>query len=247
MSALSRKANSIMMFRTLRTVLLGVALVLSGGGPAAAEPDDSEIEVPGAQATEGDQFPQLCLRAQVQTANLRVGKFRRAGGTLSEVAYPDLAAFAASKPEIRPLTVTSYTTSAAGLPKQVRCKGKSADHLTKEYGAGIAGAEGNCAEVNRVTLRQVGRSLSHEERKALVYRPRDVVLDADTKAVSGPDWLAEFPVAGKDAAGALHLPSKALYVPLDTPGIPEAFKGQHYCTLIAPEYLKQVLLGKVAP
>jgi hypothetical protein len=235
----------------MRTALLTTALLATAAlgivAPAAAEPTDADIEVPGAQATDGDQFPQICLRAQVQTANLRVGKFQRAGGTLSEQTYPDPASFAASKPQVKPLTVTSYTTYANGMAKQIRCKGKSADHLTDVYGAAIAGEEGTCAEVNQFTLRQVARSLTTEERKALVHRPRTVVIDADTAATTGLDWLADFPVATKDATGTLHLPSKSLYVPLDTPGIPDAFKGQHYCTLITHDYLKQLLLGKVQP
>ncbi|MEU8900309.1 hypothetical protein [Nocardia sp. NPDC048505] len=236
------------MFRLLRTTLLSTALLTAlGVAPAAAEPLDPELEVPGAAATEGEQYPQICLRAQVQTANLRVAKFVRQGGSLSEQSYADLAAFAASKPEVQPLTVTSYTTSADGVPKQLRCKGKSADHLTAVYGERIAGPEGTCAEVNRVTLRQVARSLTSEERRALVFKPRRVVIDPDLPAATGQDWLADFPVAVADPAGTLHLPSKSLYVPLDTPGIPEAFKGQHYCTLITHDYLKQVLLGKVAP
>ncbi|WP_194818163.1 hypothetical protein [Nocardia sp. XZ_19_385] len=234
-----------MMFRNLRPRLAVAALIAMActglTAPAVtAEPSEAET-------AEAEAFPQLCLRAQVQTAKLRVVKFRRQGGTLSEVPYTDLNAFAASKPQVQPLTVTSYTTPAAGLPKQVRCKGKSADHLTDVYGADIAGPEGDCAHVNRVTLRQVARSLTQEERKALVYRPNKVVIDPDTPALTGQDWLADFPVATKDAGGNLHLPSKSLLVPLDTPGIPDAFKGQHYCTLIAPEYLKALLLGTVQP
>ncbi|MEV6278904.1 hypothetical protein [Nocardia sp. NPDC051832] len=233
------------MFRNLRSIL-AVATVLAAAGlgltPPAASAEPSEAETAEAEA-----FPQLCLRTQVQTAKLRMLKFRRQGGTLSEVPYTDLAAFAASKPQVQPLTVTSYVTYDANLPKQVRCKGKSADHLTDVYGSAVAGPEGACADVNRVTLRQVSRSLTPEERKALVHRPNKVVIDPDTPAITGQDWLADFPVATKDAGGNLHLPSKSLLVPLDTPGIPDAFKGQHYCTLITPEYLKALLLGTVRP
>ncbi|QLY28802.1 hypothetical protein [Nocardia huaxiensis] len=236
-----------MKFRALRSSLTLTALAaLACAGltaPAAAEPDDTE-------STEAEGFQQLCVRAQVQTAKLRVVEFRHHGGELTEVPYTDPAAFAASKPTVQPLTVTSYTTYAAtdpGLAKQVRCKGKSADHLTEVYGVGIAGPENDCAAVNRVTLRLINRSLTPAERRALVHKPGTVVIDADTQAVSGPDWLADFPVATVDSTGTLHLPSKALNVPLDTPNIPDAFKGQHYCTLIAPDYLKQLLLGRVAP
>ncbi|MCM6772522.1 hypothetical protein NDR87_00435 [Nocardia sp. CDC159] len=201
-----------------------------------------------AAAPEPTLFGNLCLRAQAQTANLDVIDFRRAGGSLRNVDYPDMASFAASKPQVQPLTTTRYNTYAdAGnsQPKQVRCKGKSADHIAAVYGADIAGPEADCAAVNRQTVREVAAMLTPAERRELVHRPEDVVIDPDTVAATGQEWVAEFPVALVDAAQRLHIPSKSLYVPLSTPGIPEAFKGQHYCTLISHHYLKQLMLGRV--
>ncbi|GAB4586557.1 hypothetical protein [Nocardia sp. IFM 10818] len=226
------------LFTGLLVTTFATALCGGPGAPALADPAE-------------EQYPRsLCLRAQVTTASLHLGKFRKAGGELHEAPYTDLGSFAASKPQVQPLTVTSYTTyedSGTGLPRQVRCKGKSADHLAEVYGARTAGPEGTCAQVNRGTLKQVAGSLTDAEREALVFRPNRVVIDPDTLATTGQDWLSDFPTATVDSAGTLHLPAKALHVPLDTPGIPDAFKGQHYCTLIAPEHLKRILLGAVHP
>lgn len=211
--------------------------------PAAADPEDTELTAAG---TSGE----LCRRAQIESANLHSNRFYRRGGELQDTAYPDLASFASSKPQVQPLTVTHYTTyedAGATLPKQVRCKGKSADHINAVYGENTAGPEGTCAAANRRTLREIARSLTPQERKALKYRPNDVVLDADTEAATGQQWLADFPTATVDSAGRLHLPSSSLFVPLDTPGIPEAFKGQHYCTLVAPSHLLRLLSGTVTP
>ncbi|MFI9402133.1 hypothetical protein [Nocardia sp. NPDC052316] len=205
-----------------------------------------------AQATPPDptMFGDLCIRAQSQTANLNVVAYRRAGGALEKAVYPDLASFAAAKPPARPLTVArynSYEDAAATQPKQVRCKGKSADHLTAVYGADIAGPEGTCAAANRQPLAETARMLTPAERDALVHRPNTIQIDPDTSAINGPDWLADFPAATMDSAGKLHIGSKSLYVPFATPDIPEAFKGQHYCTLIAHAYLKRLMLGLAQP
>ncbi|WP_306355792.1 MULTISPECIES: hypothetical protein [unclassified Nocardia] len=218
------------------TAALTAAVIGAADTPAAAEPAEEQ----------GLSGLSLCQRAQVNTASLRLVRFHRAGGEFAEVPYTDLAAFAASKPQVRPLTVTSYITyDDTGVPRQVRCKGKSADHINQEYGDRTAGANGTCGETNRRTLWRVARDLTRAERDALVYRPYQVTIDPDTPAATGQDWLADFPTATVDSGGTLHLPSKSLHVPLDTPGIPDAFKGQHYCTLIAPEHLKRILLGTV--
>jgi hypothetical protein len=215
-----------------------LALALAALSPLSAAPA-------GADPTD---YGNLCVRAQTQTADLHPRKFEHEGGTLDNIDYPDAAGFAQSKPQLRPLTTTRYTTyedAARTQPKQVRCKGKSADHIAAEYGARVTGEEGTCAEVNERTVREVAKDLTNDERKALVHKPRDIVIDPDTVAATGQDWVAEFPATTIDAGGVVHIPSKALYVPYDTPGIPEAFKGQHYCTLVAHAYLKRVMLGQV--
>ncbi|MGN2637775.1 hypothetical protein ACTD5D_16575 [Nocardia takedensis] len=189
----------------------------------------------------------LCVRAQVQTANLRVAEFDARGGAPTERTYTDPADFAESKPEVRPLTVSGYTTAVDGQPKQVRCKGASADRLTREYGPDIAGPEADCATVTRTTLDLVARTLTETQRATSPYPPDRIVVDPDTPVLSGPAWLAEFPVATVDAEGVLHLPSKSLFVPASVPLVPDEFKGTHYCTLIAPEYLEAVLRGTVTP
>ncbi|WP_378729928.1 hypothetical protein [Nocardia brasiliensis] len=219
---------------------LAVITVLGGLTCAPAAADGPEPTILG----------DLCLRAQTQTANLRIVEFRRAGGTFENVVYPDLGGFAASKPQVQPLTTTRYNTyedDAGTLLEQVRCKGKSADHIAAVYGAGVVGAEDDCAKVNQQTVVEAALMLTPAERRELVHRPDDIVIDPDTPAVTGQDWLTEFPAATKDAHGKIHLPSKSLYVPLNTPGIPDAFKGQHYCTLAAHSYVKGLMLGRVQP
>ncbi|MFI6865498.1 hypothetical protein [Nocardia sp. NPDC050406] len=208
-------------------------LTLLPGSPAAGAP------------SEPTQFGNLCMRTQMLTANIDEASFRRAGGTIGNVDYTDLASFAASKPKLRPLETTRFDTYENGESKQVRCKGKSADHITAEYGPYVAGSEGDCASANRRTVWEASVMLSATERMAQVRQANDIVIDPDTAARTGQDWLADFPTATKDAEGRVHLPSKSLVVPLNTPNIPEEFKGQHYCTLASHAYVKRILLGQV--
>ncbi|NNH68445.1 hypothetical protein HLB23_00855 [Nocardia uniformis] len=225
--------------RALFGALMIAPIVALIGGLTAAP----VAAVPGEQT----EFGNLCIRAQVQTANLDAAAFARKFGSVGVLDHTDADAFAQSKPHVRPLTTMRFDTvepGTPGLPKQVRCKGKSADSIALEYGTGVVGGEGDCAKVNRQTLTEVANQLWPFERDALVHQPGDVVIDADQRAVSGPDWLLDFPAATKDAAGRLHLQSKSLYVPVNTPGIPEEFKGQHYCTLAAHSYVKRLLLGQ---
>ncbi|WP_067686119.1 hypothetical protein [Nocardia jejuensis] len=200
-----------------------------------------------AGAPEPTQFGDLCMRTQMLTASIDEASFRRAGGNIDNVDYTDPAAFAASKPQVKPLTTTRFDTDEDGVAKQVRCKGKSADAVTAAYGPYVAGGEGDCASANRRTVWEASIMLSATERMAQVRQLDDIVIDPDTQARSGPEWLADFPTATKDSDGRVHLPSKSLLVPLSAPNIPEAFKGQHYCTLAAHAYVKRLLLGQALP
>ena len=202
---------------------------LSGTASAAAPADD------------------LCLRAQHQTAGLDTAAFQAAGGELSNVDYPDRASFEKSKPTERPLVTGSYTTyedEGRTLPRQIRCKTKRSDHLQLVYGQQVAGPEEQCKVVNETTLQEVAASFTEAERAALVYPVSKVVVDRDVPAFTGWDWLWEFPAAYRGIGGRLHLPSRSLSVPWTWGALPESFRGQHYCTFIAPSYLKRLMLGQ---
>ncbi|GAA3203203.1 hypothetical protein GCM10010468_17180 [Actinocorallia longicatena] len=212
-----------------------VGALTVGAGPAAAE---------------GSGAAELCLRAQGQVANVHKAEFAAAGGTMTNVDYPDKASFEKSKPQVSPLTTGSYVTyedEAGTLPEQIRCKGKTADHLQAVYGQAVAGPEQACSVVNAETLRQVAAGLSPAERAAARFRPENVVVDGDFPGFTGWDWLMDFPVAYVAWwDGKLHLPSKALSAPWSWVLLPESFRGQHYCTLVAPSHLKRLMLGQAS-
>ncbi|WP_106403588.1 hypothetical protein [Actinocorallia populi] len=206
--------------------------VLSGASSASA-----------AAAPAGD----LCLRAQHQTAGIDQAAFQAAGGELSNVEYPDKTSFEKSKPTEKPLVTGSYTTyedEAGTLPRQVRCKTKRSDHLQLVYGQDAAGPEQQCKVVNETTLQEVDASFTEAERASLAYPASKVVVDRDVPAFTGWDWLWEFPAAYEDRRGRLHLPSRSLSVPWTWNALPASFRGQHYCTFIAPPYLRRLMLGQ---
>ncbi|GAB2838986.1 hypothetical protein GCM10022221_43120 [Actinocorallia aurea] len=217
-----------------------VLLALGLAGAAAL------VSVPAPAAAAG-WVDDLCTRAQKQTSQLNEANFAAAGGSITNVDYADFEAFKESKPQAQPLTIGSYITyedEARTQPKQVRCKTKTSDHIKTMYGANAAGAEQDCKVINAGTVDEVFASLTAEEQASLAYPRTRVVIGFDWPAFTGADWLWDFPAAFKGWDGKLNIPSRNLNVPWAWAIFPENFRGQHYCTLIAPQYLKRLILGQ---
>lgn len=222
---------------------LGTCLLLSGG-TAAAVPLAAPARAPAGEA--GGTLARVCAYGQMATAGLGPWGPGRPYVPIDNVVHPTMEAFVDSKPAIRPLRTEQFVSrDTAGRAVQIRCKGKSADHVNTVYGDGTASGEGTCAAVNRTTLRTVGASLGAAERASAAFDPAQVVVDADTQTMSGGEWTQEFPSAAVQD-GVLHLRAYSLLVEWLDPrwqGLPESFRGVHYCTLIAPGELRRVLLG----
>ncbi|MCS6947041.1 MAG: hypothetical protein NZM12_05450 [Steroidobacteraceae bacterium] len=161
----------------------------------------------------------------------------------ANVIHGDFDAFVKSKPRIRPLETQQYhwfEAEGSARLKMISCKMKTADHLRTEYGESQAGAEGTCAALNQRTIDLV---------LAQVRRPRfnRVLTDPDELTTSGPVWLAPYEIAYRGADGALHVKSKGMRNDWLDPrylDAPPQFRGTRYCHLIAPEYLRRILLGE---
>lgn len=169
--------------------------------------------------------------------------------------HTNLDTFVKSKPVARPLVTTQYVTrerdTPDAVPMLVSCKMKTADHLVSEYGADAAGADIGCKGVNEITLREVLASLSPEERRRLRFDGgRRVSFDEDIVTTLGPVWLESYAFARIGGDGGLHLQSKAMRNDWLDPrylNAPAQFRGTRYCHLVAPEHLRRLLLGEVAP
>lgn len=166
------------------------------------------------------------------------------------VVHPDYTAFVKSKPKIRPLETEQYTTlDDAGRPKIISCKMKTVDHLKAEYGEAAAGEDASCAAWNRRTWEAVLTGFTDKERRGLRFdEGRDVVFDLDVVTNQGQIWVLPFPIARVDPDGALHLLSKSMKNDWTDPRYADApvlVRGTRYCHLVAPDYLRGLLLGEI--
>ena len=194
----------------------------------------------------------FCQSAQRLVANTNL--------TAINVIHGDFDQFVLSKAAIRPLTTQQYMwyeDEARSRLVAVSCKLKTADHLNSEYGDGAAGPERTCRDFNEATVEAVAAELTAEERNAFFQRFRELILqdDLDTVTTSsaglaGPDWLAPYEPAWVGEEGVLHVKAKALVAKWTDPRFQDAaprFRGNHYCHLIAPEYLKRLAVGDSEP
>jgi len=74
-----------------------------------------------------------------------------------------------------------------------------------------------------------------------------VLLDPDEQATSESQWLESFTMVQTDAGGTLRIRAKSLRSDgsMRVSSKPNASKGRQYCHLIAPDYLKRILIGEV--
>jgi hypothetical protein len=166
------------------------------------------------------------------------------------VVHPDFAGFVKSKTNIDPLTLHVYVWPATNDPGRavaISCKMKSADHLNAAFGPGTAGPDGLCQDMNRETLRQVRASLTAAAGRQVVLDPNENVFNEKQPAATGPDWLAPFLLASGDDSGTLTIRSKGFRVDWLDPRFARfdaRVRGVHYCHLIAPTYLRDLLSGQ---
>ena len=187
----------------------------------------------------------FCVEAQAAIVNSKVP-------ARNEI-HTDAPAFTKSKPVARPLVTTQYvwpeSTEPNALPMMVSCKMKTADHLVSEYGADAAGADIGCSGVNALTLQRVLDSMTPaERRRARFDSGKKVVMDTDIVTTMGPIWLEPYAIARVDESGFLRLQAKAMRNDWLDPrylAAPPQFRGTRYCHLVAPEYLRRLLLGEI--
>lgn len=168
------------------------------------------------------------------------------------VVHPDFNGFVQSKTSIDPLTLHVYAWPAPdepGRPLAISCKLKSADHLNAAFGPGTAGPDGLCQDMNRETLRQVQAALPAAAARRVVLDPNENVFNDKQPAATGRDWLAPFLLTTEDDAGTLTIHSKGFRVDWLDPrfaNMDARVRGVHYCHLIAPGYLRDLLSGGAA-
>jgi hypothetical protein len=188
----------------------------------------------------------FCTAGQRAITNARV--------PITNVVHTDYNAFVQSKPEVKPLTTQQFVTYrgvGTAQPQTISCKFKSADHIKAEYGSQAAGAPASCAYLNRRTLDAVMNSLTKRERKKLKYNGgTNVLVEEDLMVSMGPQWLEPYQMLSTDLSNTLKIRAKGMRNDWTDPRLanaPARLKGTHYCHLIAPDYLKSLLLGEAKP
>lgn len=148
-----------------------------------------------------------------------------------------------------PLTTTQhvgYGVDEHGndYPQTVMCKMKSWDALNFYY-PGSASSGSSCSTINQDTYVAVLNSLVNAEIPVVT----DLVFD-EWVTFTGAQWTSQSPSVTAYTStvdGKVHIVGKPLYVARlnPIPFIGPEKKGVHYCQIIAPEYLRDVITGDI--
>jgi hypothetical protein len=184
-----------------------------------------------------------CTQAQKEIATARV--------PARNVVVTDYQAFAAMSPSIQPLETVQfvqYADAQRTRPRMISCKLHSAERIRAAYGATAAGESTTCARLNRRTLDAVMATLTDRQKKKMPFKGAiPILLDADEQAANEAQWLEAFTMVQTDAGGTLRVRAKSLRGDANNQRVSTkpAAGGRQYCHLIAPDYLKRILLGEV--
>jgi hypothetical protein len=181
---------------------------------------------------------------------------RRLVGTalpIENVVETGFDPFKLSKPAVRPLRTHQYLASGEdGRALQLSCKTKTADHLRSAHGAGALSRQPPdrpdraCRDLHRDMIREIWRSLSADERRSAPFPPSRVMLEPDALSYTGSGWVRSRANAWRGPDDMLHLRSAALFAAWEDwrwKVMPDTWRGNHYCHLVAPERLRQLMLG----
>ena len=183
-----------------------------------------------------------CAIAQKEIATSRV--------PARNVIVTDYQAFSRASPQVKPLETlqfVGYADPQRTKARMVSCKLHSAERIRAEYGATAAGESTTCARLNRRTLDAVMLSLTDRQKKKMPFKGTiGVLLDPDEQATSESQWLESFTMVQTDAGGTLRIRAKSLGSGnMRVSSRANAGGGRQYCHLIAPDYLKRILIGEV--
>lgn len=236
---------------TFRATLIGLPLmlvVLAGGilpaAPTAGAQDASATADPRSLASSHAEF---CAEVQRRLVDTPLA--------IRNVIESDYDAFKKSKAAVEPLRTHQFLMrDESGDLRQVSCKTKSADHLRAIHGATAARDPAlpirSCRQIQRDIVMEIWRDLGEPVRRAAVHRPSRILLDADVMRYTGSSWVGSPAVAYTGSDGQLHLRAVALFAAWEDwrwKIMPESFRGNHYCHLVAPERVRQLMLGEATP
>ncbi len=182
-----------------------------------------------------------CAVAQKEIASARV--------PARNIVVGDFQAFSSATPAVQPLETVQfvqYADDKRTRPRMISCKLHSAEKIRAHYGATGAGESTTCARLNRRTLDAVMASLTERQKKKMPFKGTiPILLDPDEQAANEAQWLEAFTMVQVDVGGTLRVRAKSLRGDGNQRVANKPAGGRQYCHLIAPDYLKRILLGEV--
>ena len=158
-------------------------------------------------------------------------------------------AFVASKASDTPFVVQQYLSNPVpgndNLQRTLSCKMRTAERINSIQGEGLALGDRDCARVHWNMLLRVAATIPDDELKGTL---EDIVIADDLDTYMGPSWLQPWPfdAATRTTDNRPQLRSRALFVgQLWWLPMPKRFKGNHYCHLVAPDYLALLMRGEL--
>ena len=193
-------------------------------------------------AVAGDWHQNFCRQAQQVIAGTEL---------VAELhLHEDMGSFVKSRVGDMPLTVHAFFSNPAPgseLPRTLSCKMRTAGRINATLATPgkptPTTGETDCAFVHRRMVERVAADIAPSARK---IDPASILYAEDDTTWTGPGWLEPWPwhAAGFNNTGNLTLRARALYAP-DAWWLPmpDAFKGNYYCHLVAPGYLEALIRG----
>jgi hypothetical protein len=213
-----------------KTLILLVALLVTAC--ASQPPKAFELsEIPAANS--------YCLEAQRIVSRTTV--------PMQLEVHEDFNAFVKSKAIIEGPTIHQFNWhDPEGNIQGISCKMKSADHLNIAFGADSAGPDGFCQDMNRQLYQLLIQRSTNPVHTPVNFDLSESIESKKQSNMIGPIWLKPFTMTYLDPAGVLHIATKGFVIDFTDPRyqkFPPSWRGTHYCHLIAPEYLADLLNG----
>jgi hypothetical protein len=214
-----------------KTLILLVALLVTAC--ASHPPKAFELsEIPAANS--------YCLEAQRIVSRTAI--------PMQLIVHEDFNAFVKSKAVIEGPTIHQFNWhDPEGKIQGISCKMKSADHLNIAFGAGAAGPDGFCQDMNRQVYRLLQEQIADPIFDSVIFDLSESIDSKEQSNMIGPIWLKPFIMTYLDPAGELHIATKGFVIDFSDPRyqkFPSSWRGTHYCHLIAPEHLAGLLNGE---
>lgn len=244
----------------LRHAIATTAALASVATLLAAAPPPNDAQVFSAAARSN-----YCVRAQQLVAGTDLVSQNVVHDTIESFVESDATPYDTEDGRDLPLTTHQFITRVEHpgegrlMDAVLSCKLKSGEAIQYHYGQSEGALGHFCTDAHADIADRVFDALTGAERQRLVYDRSDIVLVPDQASMGGGDWTSGQPQGGDFQTptiarampdGSLALQAKALIVPTVGVDIPPFVgrnkQGTHYCHLIAPEHLRELVTGDVS-